>query len=172
VKGNKIALAGSFSGDTGKLFRSLPLDDIFHLSLVGRELSLQVRGEKLEEVMKALRKLGVSNLNVQEWKRYGVTVAGSGSAADDDKLLSVSVMPATLGTGMRPLSVPQSVQIDRKLYVELIVNLEVALGDAQVTDAIYILKVEKQASREKYVDAVKAAALAALFDAGGIKGID
>ncbi|MFH0862651.1 MAG: hypothetical protein V1875_06450 [Candidatus Altiarchaeota archaeon] len=172
MKGHKVALGGSFSGNTADLFKSLPQEDILQFSLVGREISLQVKSEKLDDVIKSLGKFGVSNINILEWKKYGTTLAGSGSAADDGNLLNISLIPAMLGDGLRPLSVNHKLPIERKLYVEMLVNLEAVLLDAGVSDVLYALQVDKEAPCEKYLEAVKDATLNALFNAGGVVGIE
>lgn len=172
MKGHKVALGGSYSGNTGVLFKSLPREDILQFSLIGREVTLQVKSEKLEGIMKSLKKAGVHNLNILEWKKYGTTVAGSGASADDDGILNISLIPSTLGEGLRPLSVTQRVDLDRKLYIEMLANLEAVLVDAGVSDILYAMQVEKDVTKDKYISAVRDAVLNALFNAGGVVGIE
>jgi len=172
MKGHMVALGGSFSGNTGELFKSLSPEDIMQFSLVGREVTLQVKSETLDEILKTLTRLGVHNVNILEWKKYGTTLSGSGSGQDAGSILSVSLIPSCLGTGLRPLSVAHKADLDRKAYVKLMANVEVALLDAGVSDVLYVLRVEKKASQDRYVDSVKEATLNALFNAGGVVGIE
>jgi hypothetical protein len=172
MKGNKVALGGSYSGDSGDLFRNLTDDGILQFSLVGREVTLQVKSENLDDVIKSLGKLGVNNINILEWKKCGTTLAGSGCSPDSADILNVSLIPSALGGGLRPLSVTHKVELDRNLYIELIANIEVSLTDAGLTDVLYVLLIEKDATREKYVAAVREATMNALFNAGGIVGIE
>ena len=165
-------MGGSYAGDTGELFRSLSQDDILQFSLIGREVTLQVKSEKLDDVMGRLSKLGVSNINILEWKKVGTTVAGSGSSQDEESILNVSLIPSTLGEGLRPLSVTQKVPLDRRLYIEMLANLEAVLVDAGVSDTLYAIQVDKQAGHDKYMDAIRDATLNALFNAGGVVGIE
>jgi hypothetical protein len=167
MRGCRVVLGGSYSGDTGKLFKSLQQEDILQFSLVGREMTLQTVGERLDDVMKALHKAGVSNVNILEWKRQGVTLAGSGSGSDAGKTVKVSLMPSPAGAGLKPLSAAPKVALERRLYVEMLVNIEAVLSDAGVSDALYVVRAEKEASKEAYLEASREAALNALFDAGG-----
>jgi hypothetical protein len=172
VKGHKVALGGSYSGNTGELFRNLTHDGILQFSLVGREVTLQVKSDNLDAVVDSLKKLGVSNLSIMEWKKYGTTLAGSGSSTDDDAILNVSLIPSTLGEGLRPLSVTQRVPLERRLYIEMLANLEAVLVDAGVSDILYAVQVDKETDRERYLEAVRDATLNALFNAGGVVGIE
>jgi len=172
MKGHKVAIGGSYSGDMEGLFKSLPHDGILQFSLVGREVTLQVHSENLESILKSLNNLGVNNLSILEWKKYGTTVAGSGSSPDEGTVLNVSLLPSSLGGGLRPLSVTHKVPVDRKLYIEMIANIEAFLADAGVTDALYALQIEKETSRQEYVDAVRSAVFNALFASGGIVALE
>ncbi|MFH1054659.1 MAG: hypothetical protein V1744_01045 [Candidatus Altiarchaeota archaeon] len=172
MKGHKVALGGSFSGDSCDLFKSIPHEGILQFSLVGREVSLQIRSENLDEVLKSLKNLGVNNLSILEWKKYGTTLAGSGSSTDDAEILSVSLIPSALGEGLRPLSVMQKASIERKLYIEMLANIEALIIDAGVTDALYALQIEKTAEREKYLAAVREATFNAIFNSGGVVGLE
>jgi hypothetical protein len=172
MKGHKVALGGSYSGDSAALFRGLTDEGILQFSLVGREVTLQVMSENLEQVLKSLGGHGVQNVSILEWRKCGTTLAGSGCASDSGQVLKVSLIPSTLGGGMRPLSVAHQVPLDRKLYIEMLANLEVVLIDAGVSDVLYALQVGKSAPREKCVEAVKEAALQALFNSGGVVGIE
>jgi hypothetical protein len=172
MKGHKVALGGSYSGDTGALFRNLTHDGVLQFSLVGREVTLQIQSENMDEVVKSLNKMGVQNLSILEWKKCGTTLAGSGCGHDDKEILNVSLIPSALGGGLRPLSVTQKMPLDRKLYIEMLANLEVVVIDAGVSDLLYAVQIEKQESRETYLEAVRAATLNALFNAGGVVGLE
>ena len=115
MKGHKVALGGSYSGDSGELFRRLTHDDILQCSQVGREITLQVKSEKVDEIIKALNRLGVQNISILEWRKCGTTLAGSGCSSDKGEILNVSLIPSALGGGLRPLSVTQKTHVDRRL---------------------------------------------------------
>jgi hypothetical protein len=172
MKGHKVAIGGSYAGDMGDLFKSLPNEGIVQFSLIGREVTLQVHSENLDPVIKSLNKLGVNNLSILEWRKYCTTVAGSGSSPDEANILNVSLLPSALGGGMRPLSVTHKVAVERKVYIEMIANIEAFLIDAGVTDALYALQIEKEASKQEYVDAVRSAVFNALFASGGIVALE
>jgi len=172
MKGHKIALGGSFSGDTTELFRGIPHDDVLQFCLVGREVTLQIKSEKLDSVVDKLKHLGVNNLNILEWRKMGTTIAQSGQGQDEKNILNISLIPTTMGDGLRPLSVTQRFQMERKHYIELLAHLEVTLQDAGVSDVLYVMQVEKEVNRNQYLDAVKDATLNALFNAGGVIGIE
>lgn len=165
-------MGGSYSGDTGELFKSLTDEGILQFSLVGREVTLQVKSENLDDVIKSLNRMGVNNLNILEWRKCGTTLAGSGCGSDEAEILNVSLIPSALGGGLRPLSVTQKIPLDRKTYVEMLANLEVVLIDAGVSDILYAIQIEKQTTREEYLESVREAALNALFNAGGVVGIE
>ncbi len=169
---HKISLGGSYSGNPDELFKSLGKEEILQFANIGREFTLQVKSDYLEDVLKSLEKLGVINVNILEWKKYGTTVSGSGTSADEGEILNVSLIPSALGSGLRPLSSPGKIEVDRKIYIELLANIEVALVDAGVSDALYALQINKQASRENYLTAVHDAALNALFNSGGVVGVE
>jgi hypothetical protein len=172
MKSHKIALGGSYSGNSSELFKSLSSDDILQFSLVGREVTMQVKSEKLDDIMRTLKKLGVDNINILEWRKYGTTLAGSGCSQDEAGILNVSLIPSTLGEGLRPLSMAQKMPVERKIYVEMLVELETMLVDAGVSDILYAIQVEKEVSKQDYLEAIRDATMNALFNAGGVIGID
>jgi hypothetical protein len=51
-------------------------------------------------------------------------------------------------------------------------TVEEVLDSAGVTDALFTIQVNKKASSEKYFEAVKVAALNALFESGGVVVIE
>ena len=98
---HKIALSGSFAGgNSEELLKSLAQNGTLQFSLVGREVTFQVKSENLEEVKKSLKKLGVNNINILEWRKAGITVAGSGRGTDDEEILAISLIPSTLEEGV------------------------------------------------------------------------
>jgi hypothetical protein len=172
MKCHKVALGGSYSGDSRELFKNVVNDGILQFSLVGREVTMQVQSDDLEDIIKTLKQNGVSNLSILEWRKCGTTLAGSGCSADGESLLNVSLIPSTIGGGLRPLSVTHKSPMERNLYIELLANIEVVLIDAGVSDVLYALQIEKESDKEGYLEAVRDATLNALFNAGGVVGIE
>ena len=172
MKGHKIAIGGSFSGDADKLFKSLTGHGILQFSLVGREITLQVKSETLDEVIKSLEKNGVDNISILEWKKYGTTVAGSGASTDKDEILNVSLIPSPLGEGLKNISLTKKPEVDKATHEELKKEVEETLAEAGITDTLYTIQIEKPAEKQKYLQAVRDATLNALFTAGGIVGIE
>ena len=169
---HKVSIGGSYSGETGELFKSLGHDGVLQFANIGREFTLQVKSEDLDDVIKSLNDLGVDNVNILEWRKFGTTISGSGTSADSADTVNVSLIPSALGSGLRPLSVSQKVEVDRKTYIEMLANIEVVLVDAGVSDALYALQIDKQATSPKYMAAVREASLNALFNSGGVVGVD
>ncbi|MBU0761801.1 MAG: hypothetical protein KKD39_02145 [Candidatus Altiarchaeota archaeon] len=66
----------------------------------------------------------------------------------------------------------QKIEVERKTYVEMLANIEVLLVDAGVSDSLYALQIDKTATKEEYIAAVREATLTALFNSGGIVGIE
>jgi len=173
MKGHKIALSGSYAGASmEKLLDSIPQHGILQLSLVGREITLQVKSEDLEDVKKSLSKLGVGNLSVLEWKKCGMTLAGSGCGADDRELVKVSLIPAAIDEGLRLIALLNRHPVKDASAALMKETIEDVLDNAGITDAIFTIHVNKKASDEKYADAVKIATLNALFESGGVIGIE
>ncbi|MBU0761802.1 MAG: hypothetical protein KKD39_02150 [Candidatus Altiarchaeota archaeon] len=88
-RGHKVFIGGSYSGNTSELLDGLVNDSILHFSNVGREFTVQVRSEDLVSVIDSLKKLGVDNINILEWKKYGTTIANSGSSQDEKELVNI-----------------------------------------------------------------------------------
>jgi hypothetical protein len=168
-----IALSGSYHGDLEKLFRSLPESKILQLSLIGREVTLRVLSDDLDEVKKSLKKLGVSNLNILEWKKVGTTLDNSGKGCDTKKIIQISIIPSELGEGIKPLAFLSEFSLDKKITGKIKKKIREMLLDAGVTDAFYTVNLMRKASSEnEYINAAKTATLQAIFDAGGIVKIE
>lgn len=168
-----VALCGSYSGgNTEKLFKSLSRNGILQMSLVGREITLQVRSENLEEIKNSLRKLGVSNLSILEWKKAGVTLSNSGKGTDNDRILNISLIPSALDEGLRPLAFLCEFEINEKILEKIGSKIEDILTDAGITDAIYTVHIRERVEEKGLMDAVTVATLNAIFDAGGVVSID
>ena len=171
-KGHKISLGGSYTGNLSDLFLNIAHEGILQFVNVGREFTLQVKSENFDEIVKSLEKQGVENVNILEWKKYGTTIASSGSSPDAGEILNVSLIPSALGSGLRPLSVNQKIEMDRKLYIEMLATIEAVLMDAGISDALYALQIDKEVSRSKYLEAIHESTLNALFNSGGVVGIE
>lgn len=170
---HKIALSGSYAGgNTEKLFKGLSQDEILQLSLVGREITLQVRSENLEEVRKALQKQGIDNLSIIEWTRMGITVGGSGTGNDIGEIINVSLIPSVLGEGLHPLAFLHEFSVKKAIIEKIEKRVEEVLRKAGMTDVIYIVQLKKKDRDEQYVKAAEAATLKALFEAGGVVTIE
>ncbi|MBN2251744.1 MAG: hypothetical protein JW724_06700 [Candidatus Altiarchaeota archaeon] len=170
---HSVALAGSYSGgDMGKLLKSLTGMGIMQMTLVGREITLHVQSGNLDETKKSLNKLGVSNLSVLEWKKTGVTLSGSGRGTDNENLLNVSLIPSTLDEGLKPLAFLCEYKMDEKTVEILGARIEEILREAGVTDALYTVHIKDLKETEGLIEAVTAATLNAIFDAGGVVNID
>lgn len=173
MKGDKIALTGSYSGsNTEKLLEDMPPHGILQLSLVGREITLNVKSEDLDEVKKSLRKIGVGNMSILEWRKCGMTLAGSGSGLDDQELVKVNLIPAAIDEGLRLIALLNTFPLNEELVELMHSTVEEVLDNAGITDVIFTIQVNKKAKDEKYVEAVKVATLNALFESGGIVGIE
>lgn len=168
-----VSLSGSYAGgDVDKLFSSLAGSGVIQMNLVGREISLQVRGENLEEVKSSLKKLGVNNINLLELRKSGITFSGSGAGNDNDKKVHVSVIPSTLDGGLRLLAFLYECEITEEIAEKLSSGIEEILRDAGVTDALYTVHIKDNMCSEELVNSVKTATLNAIFDAGGIVNIE
>jgi len=172
MRGHKVALSGSFAGNTERLLKSLKDEGILQFSLVGREISVQVDGESLDAITKRLKKLGVDNINILEWKKTGITPAGSGAGADDDEAVKVSLIPSTIGSDIQSLAILCELDVDEKLIGELSERVEDVLSDAGITDALYTLHLKKGNSRKDFLQSAEIATLNALFEAGGVTNIE
>ncbi|MFH1788344.1 MAG: hypothetical protein ABH834_03075 [Candidatus Altiarchaeota archaeon] len=173
MKGDKIALTGSYAGsNTEKLLEDMPPHGILQLSLCGREITLNVKSEDLDEVKKSLRKIGVGNLSILEWRKCGMTLAGSGSGQDDAELIKVNLIPAAIDEGLRLIALLNTLPLEEELVELMHTTVEEVLDNAGISDAIFTIQVNKKATDEKYVEAVKIATLNALFESGGVVGIE
>jgi hypothetical protein len=60
---HSIALSGSYSGgDIEKILKCLPKTGVMQMSLVGREITLQVRSGRLDEVKDSLKCSGMEEI--------------------------------------------------------------------------------------------------------------
>jgi len=170
---HKVALSGSYSGgNTEKLLKELSRRGMLQLSLVGREITLQVRSDSLDDIKKSLNKLGIDNINILEWKKCGITLSGSGSGTDSDEIVNVSLIPSTLDEGLRTLAVLCEFNIDDNILNKIESRINEILTAAGVTDAIYTIQIKKQTSEREYLRSVEVATLNALFDSGGLVDIE
>jgi len=164
-----IALSGSYSGgDIEKVLKSLPKKGVMQMALVGREITLQVRSGSLGAVKESLKALGVSNINVLEWKKSGVTLTGSGRGVSRDKAVLVSLIPSAVDEGYKALSCAVAGGVDEALLAKAGPRIEGVLRDAGVTDAMYTVQVKKKISEEAFFDDLLQATLDAIFEAGGV----
>jgi len=167
-----VALSGSYNGNPEMLFRSLPRDGILQMALIGREVTLQLRSENLDDVKDLLKKLGVSNLNILEWKKAGVTLSNPGNGIDNNEIIKVSLIPSALDEGLRPLAFLCEFEVKEKILEKIRARVEEILEDAGLTDAIYTIHISKEADEEEYINSTMVATLNALFEAGGVVSID
>jgi hypothetical protein len=172
MKGHKVALGGSYTGKADELFKSLSKHPVLQFTLVGREVTLHVKSEALDDVIESLNRLGVDNINILEWKKYGTTVSSSGSGSDDTEILNVSLIPSTLGEGLRSLSSTLRVDVGGEVKEKLLKEVKKTLMEAGITDVLYVLHVDREAGLNEYSKAVREATLNALFNAGGVVGIE
>jgi hypothetical protein len=170
---HSIALSGSYSGgNIEKILKSLPKTGVIQMSLVGREITLHVRSGRLDEVKESLKALDVNNINVLEWKKSGVTLAGSGRGTSKDKTTIVSLIPSALDEGLKALAFMGTGEIDEKLADKASSKVEEILQEAGVTDAMYTVQVKKKVSEKKLLEDLTLASLDAIFDAGGVADIE
>jgi len=167
-----IALCGSYHGDLEKLTKTLPESKILEMSLIGREVTLKIRSEDLDEVKKSLKKLGVTNINILEWKKIGATIDNSGRGIDNESILRVSLIPSELGEGVKSLAVISDVNFEKdygeKIIKKIKDKVSEVLQESGITDAIFIVDILKKVSEEKYINAAITATLNAIFEANGI----
>lgn len=172
MRGHKVALSGSYSGNTEQLFNGLTHSDILQFSLVGREVTLQVKSENLDAVKKTLKRLGVDNIGILEWRKYGMSLANSGAGSDDKEVIMVSLIPTALGEGITALAALYALPLDDETIMLLQTRVEEILEDSGITDTLYTLQIKKDASKDSYVKAVEIATLNAIFDSGGIVSVE
>jgi len=170
---HKIALSGSYAGgSTEKLFEGLSRDDILQLSLVGREITLQVRSENLDEIRKALEKQGIGNISIIEWRKSGITVGNSGTGTDMGDIINVSLIPSVLGEGLHPLAFLHEFSVKKTLIEGIETQVEDVLNSAGITDVMYIVHLKKKDCEDRCLKAAQAATLKAIFEAGGVVTIE
>jgi hypothetical protein len=170
---HSIALSGSYSGgDIEKILKCLPKTGVMQMSLVGREITLQVRSGQLEEVKDSLKALGVNNISVLEWRKSGVTLSGSGRGTSRDKSVMVSLIPSALDEGLKALAFMASDEADEKSAEKASAKVEEILQEAGVTDAMYTIQIKKKISDKKLLEDLTIASLEAIFDAGGVADIE
>lgn len=168
-----VALSGSYNGRCVEdLFNDLPMDGILHMSLIGREVTMQVKSEKLEEVKKQLSNLGISNLKVLEWRKAGITLSDPGIGLDNNKTLRVSLIPSVRGEGVKQLSLLSEFEVEDKTVEEINRKIREILENAGITDALYTVYIVEKTTPEEYITAASEATLNALFDSGGIVNLD
>lgn len=170
---HKVAISGSFSGPNAEhLFEHIPNKGILQMALVGREITLQVLSENLDDVKKSLKNFGVNNITTLEWRKVGMTLSNSGRGEDDKKSLSVSLIPSALGEGLRMLAFVCQFDVGNSAIKEIEASVLDVISNAGITDAIYIVEIKKQIKGTDYVDLVRIATLNAIFNAGGIEAIE
>ncbi len=170
---HKVSLSGSYaSGSTENLFKKLTHDGILQLSLIGREITLQVRSDDLEEIKEILDKAGVDNLSILDWSKCGTTLSGSGAGSDDSETIKVSLIPSALDEGVRCLAILSEFKFGDRTMRKMENTMKSILTDAGVTDALYTIRILKEASEQDYVKCIKIAAVNALFEAGGVVNIE
>ena len=168
-----VALSGSYQGaDTEKLFKSLPRDGILRMSLIGREITIQTHGDNLDEIKKSLGQLGVDNINVLEWKKAGVTLSNPGRGCDRDEVMIISLIPSALDCGLRPLALLCEFDIGEETLEKIRSKIEDMLSHAGITDVIYTIHIKKETDEKTYLDSTALGTLNAIFDAGGVIGIE
>lgn len=168
-----VALSGSYYGnDIENLFKNLSHSGILQMSLIGRELTLQMRSEDLDEIKRSLGKLSVGNINILEWRKSGITLSNPGKGMSNDKTFKVSLIPSASGEGIRPLAFLCEFDIDEKILNKIKEKIESILTDAGVTDLIYTIHIKKKTTEEEYLNSATMAVLNAIFDSGGVVGIE
>ncbi len=168
-----VALSGSYHGsDVENLFKNLSHNGILHMSLIGRELTLQIRSENLDDIKNSLNKLGVSNVNILEWRKSGITLSNPGKGVNNDKTFKVSLIPSVLDSGIRPLAFLCEFDINENTLEDIKSRINDLLADAGITDAIYTVHIKKKDTKEEYLNSATIAVLNAIFDSGGVVGIE
>ncbi|MFH1722249.1 MAG: hypothetical protein ABH950_06575 [Candidatus Altiarchaeota archaeon] len=170
---HRVALSGSYAGGNIEgLFKGLRGKGVLQFQLVGREVTLQVNEEKLEEVKKSLKKLGVDNVTLLEWRKLGLTLSGSGKGRDEEELVQISLIPTALGEGVRRLGTLSKGKIPLEAAKEVDKRVIKVLDEAGATDVLYIIQAQKKTSNIKFNEALESATLEALFDGGGLISIE
>ncbi len=170
---HRIALGGSYAGgDIDDLFAGLKHSGVLQFSLVGREVSVQVNEEHLDDVKKTLKHLGVENLQLLEWRTIPLTVSGSGKGHDDGKDVYVSLIPTALGEGIRCLRLSAPPSVDSALLSRTDAHLRDIVAKAGATDVLYTVQVFGELADDDLLAAVEEATLEALFDGGGLISVE
>lgn len=170
---HRVALSGSYSGhNIENLFDKLSGKGILQFSLIGRELTLQVKSESLDDMRKNLGKLGVDNVSIVEWRKCGMTLSNSGSGEDMKGLLNISLIPSALGEDLRNLAVLCEVDVGKRVMNGVQSTVKEILREAGVTDVLYTIQFRKKARLGDYLKASELATINALFDSGGVVGIE
>jgi len=170
---HKIALCCSYHGkNIESLFSNLSQRGILRMSLVGREITMQVRSENLEEVKKSLNKLGVSNISIMEWRKVGTTLSNSGKGTDNNSIVKISLIPSQSGDGLTQLAFLCDFDIDNENLLRIKSRIEDILQDAGVTDALYTIHLSKNVEKNELIRAISIATINAIFDCGGVVNID
>jgi hypothetical protein len=168
-----VALSGSYGGrHMEDLFKKLSMEGIMQMSLVGREITLQVGSDNLEEIKKHLGNVGINNITVLEWKKAGMTLSDSGCGMDNNEVLKVSLIPSVKGGGVRQLALLCEFEVDREVVEGISLRIEEILEDAGVTEALYTVHIIKKAEEDEYVTSAAMATLNAIFDSGGVVNVD
>jgi len=170
---HKISLSGSYSGhNSDQLFRVLSKEGTLQFTLIGRELQLQVQSGNLDEIKESLKRVGVGNITILEWKKCGVTLNGSGRGDDKEGTIQVSLIPSPLDSGLRSLAFVCDTEVDAEILYRIEKRIGEVLREAGVTDALFTVQVKGEATDEEYLNFAKIATLNALFDAGGVTDVD
>lgn len=168
-----VALSGSYYGnDVENLFKNLSYNGILQMSLVGREITLQIRSENLDEVKNSLNNLGVSNVNILEWRKTGVTLSNPGRGTNNDKTFKVSLIPSALDGKLRSLAFLCEFNVNEEILEKIKSKIEEILADAGITDVIYTVHIKKELTEEEYLNSATIAVLNAIFDSGGVISIE
>jgi hypothetical protein len=168
-----VALSGSYHGRCVEdIFKEMHTEGILHMSLIGREITMQVKSEDLEKVKKNLAKMGVSNVSILEWKKTGLTLSDPGLGVDENKLIKVSIIPSVKGEGVKQLAVLADFDIDQKTIDAVGDKIEEILENAGVTEALYTVHIMQKSADADYLASASVATLNALFDSGGIVNLE
>ncbi|MFH0859579.1 MAG: hypothetical protein V1921_00090 [Candidatus Altiarchaeota archaeon] len=172
MKSHKVALSGSYSGNIEKLFKSLGHEGVLQFSLIGRDITLQVKSEKLDDIKKSLSRLGVDNIGILEWKKYGMSLCNSGMGDDDETMIRVVLIPTALDEGIRCLAFLTPYSMSKEGEKKITARVEDILSKAGITDSLYTIQLKKESTVDKYLNAVETATLNALFESGGVVNIE
>ncbi|HEX55211.1 MAG: hypothetical protein DRO94_00715 [Candidatus Altiarchaeales archaeon] len=168
-----VALSCSYHGkNVENLFRNLPQRGILQIAFVGREITMQVRSENLDEIKSSLKRLGVSNISIMEWKKIGTTLSNSGKGTDNNNIVKISLIPSHSGDGLVQLAFLSESDVDDNIIFRIKSVIEDILQNAGITDVLYTIHIMKTAEEEELIRAVSLATIKAIFDSGGVVNID